>query len=61
MRYHKLPLRALGLLLIVLITSALVGCSTQQPSHNSAASSDPGELWEDATGTTIGVTKSFRQ
>jgi hypothetical protein len=59
MRCHKLPLRALGLLLIIPITLALVGCSTQHPAHNSKASSDPGELWEDATGTTIGVTKEW--
>src|SRR5215212_2709002 len=59
MRYHKLPLRGLGLMLIIPITLALVGCRTQQPEHNSEASIDPGELWEDATGTTIGVTKGW--
>src|SRR5215217_3239549 len=59
MRCHKLPLRGLALMLIIPITLALVGCSTQQPEHNSKASSDPGELWEDATATTIGVTKEW--
>ncbi len=46
-------------MLIIPITLALVGCRTQQPEHNSEASIDPGELWEDATGTTIGVTKGW--
>jgi hypothetical protein len=46
-------------MLIILITLALVGCRTQQPERNSEASIDPGELWVDATKTTIGVTKGW--
>ena len=47
------------MLSIILITLTLVGCRTQQPDHNSEASVNPGKLWEDATGTTIGLTKGW--
>src|SRR3712207_5742985 len=63
MRYKKLPLQGLGLMPITLIILALVGCSTQQPEDKSQASAerpaaiDPASVWEDATRTTIGVTK----
>jgi hypothetical protein len=62
MRYQKLPQQRLGLIQITLITLALVGCSTQQPAHDSeapaerSASIDPVGLWADATRTTIGET-----
>jgi hypothetical protein len=52
MRRHKLPLRGLSLMLVIPITLALVGCGALHPEHDS-------ELWEDATGTTIGVTKGW--
>jgi VCBS repeat protein len=63
MRYKKLPLQGLSLMLITLIIVALVGCSTQQPEDSSRASAerpaaiDPASVWEDATRTTTGVTK----
>jgi hypothetical protein len=65
MRYQKLPQQGLGLMLLVLITLALVGCSTQQPEDESQASAersasiDPNDLWEDATRTTIGVSNEL--
>jgi FG-GAP-like repeat len=63
MRYKKLPLQGLVLMPITLIILALVSCSTQQPEESSQASAerpaaiDPASVWEDATRTTIGVTK----
>jgi hypothetical protein len=63
MRYKKLPLQGLSLMLTTLIILALVGCGTQQPEDSSRASAerpaaiDPASVWEDATRTTIGVTK----
>jgi hypothetical protein len=61
MRYLKIPQQGLALMPIILITLSLVGCSTQQPEHDSKASAerpaaiDPVGLWVDATRTTIGV------
>jgi hypothetical protein len=67
MGHHKLPFQDLGLVLIILITLALVGCATQQQPREYAcdgaaeksASIDPASLWKDATRTTIGGTKEL--
>jgi FG-GAP-like repeat len=65
MRYQNLPQRGLGLMLIVLITLVLVGCATQQSQQGCAApakgptSTDPKDLWVDATKTTIGTTYGY--
>jgi len=66
MRDPKMLQRGLGFILIVLITLVMVGCATQQPKQYAcegaaerSATIDPAGLWEDATKTTIGVTKQL--
>jgi hypothetical protein len=60
MRYQKSLQQGLGLMLTILITLALVGCATQQSQQGCdslaerPASTDPKDLWVDATKTTIG-------
>jgi hypothetical protein len=62
MRHHRLPVRGPGLILIVLIAVALIGCATQQSGQGceapagGAAPADPDDLWDDATKATFGAT-----
>jgi hypothetical protein len=66
MRYQKSLRHGFALKLIVVIALSVLGCGTQQPEsaceappQEGSASTDPKNLWKDATKTTIGATKEW--
>src|SRR5215208_1608064 len=65
-RYQKSLRHGFALKLIVVIALSVLGCGTQQPEsaceappQEGSASTDPKNLWKDATKTTIGATKEW--